>query len=294
MKLSLVICTRNRPDVLINNLSINVQELNQQDEVIIVDSSDEQIFNKIRSSAFFQNTYFYNVSPGLPKQRNFGISRATGDIIIFLDDDIRLYRQSLENLRRFFTENQNIDALTGALDEKNSPSFFKICFESFFSRIFSISAFGKSRLTRSGLPIIPLAQEKMHKATFLRGGFSAYRIKIFETLKYDEFFENYAYLEDTDFSHCFKNKYSAVFFPGFSGYHDHLSSTQIDHTINRKQYILNFDYIFKKHKIGSRLLFYWSLIGLLLINLVKSVACYNRSYVIGTWEGIISVIENNR
>lgn len=290
MKISLIICTRNRADVLMNNLNINCLEFEKDDEIVVIDSSEKHIFNKMESAIKFDNVFLYNVEPGLPKQRNIGITKAKGDIILFLDDDIKLFTSSIGKLRNYFLNNPDIDAVTGALKEKSEPSRLRIVLTRLFSYIFFTPGFGKSGFTKAGLPIIPLSYEKLHVATFLRGGFTAYRRKVFDSLRYDEKFEGYAYLEDTDFSLSMRNRYSAVFLPEFSGYHDHLSSVQRDHALNREKYITNYNYIYFKHNIGSRTLLTWSLFGIFLINLIKSLGSLNFSYTKGTFKGIFNIL----
>lgn len=288
-RISLVVITRNRKDVLINNLLINLNEFSDDDEIIIVDGSDEDYRSYFFSKVKVNNVSFFKVKPGIEFQRNFGVKQTKCKIILFLDDDIKLHKNSVNHLRTFFQKNQEISAVTGGLTEKNEPSKIKQIFEKIFSRLFFTSHFGKSGFTRSGMPIIPLSKEPLHKAYFLRGGFSAYRSDIFANHSFDEFFNGYAYLEDTDFSLSIISKVNSVFFPGFSGNHDHLSTLQKDHFFNRKKYIENYHYIFIKHNIGNRFLFYWTLTGILIINLIKSISSFNLSYFVGTLKGILCV-----
>lgn len=291
MKFSLIICTRNRVDVLINNLKYNLHEFSLADEIIIVDSSYEDYAKKFKTEFNANNIHYYKTQAGLPFQRNYGISKAIGDIFLFLDDDIQLYKGSINNLRNFFINNPEIDGVTGALTEKNEPSKIKQFIETVFSKVFFTPAFGKAGITKSGLPIIPLASQPYHSAAFLRGGFSAYKRGVFKDHFFDERFNGYAYLEDTDFSLSIRKIGDFVFLPEFKGFHDHLSSLQKDHSIVRKQYIENFHYIFKKYNLGTPLQFYWTVFGVLIINFVKSITSLNFSYTSGILQGIISIIK---
>ena len=207
-----------------------------------------------------------------------------------MDDDIRLYKGSINSLRTCFINNPDIDGVTGALTEKNAPSKVKQLVEKVFSKVFFTPAFGNSGITRSGLPIIPLTSQAYHDALFLRGGFSAYKRDIFNKHFFDEYFNGYAYLEDSDFSLSITKHGHYVFLPEFNGFHDHLSTLQRDHSKVRQQYIENFHYIFNKHQIGSKSLFYWTALGLLIINLIKSLTNLNLSYLKGTWRGIIQIL----
>lgn len=73
-------------------------------------------------------------------------------------------------------------------------------------------------LTLGGLPILALDSYKEHPASFLRGGFSVYRRYVFADICYDEYFKDYAYLEDTDFSHQFNKKFKACFLMVLRGF----------------------------------------------------------------------------
>lgn len=291
MNISLIICTRNRFSVLVENLKHNLEEFSSTDEIIIVDSSSDDYSVKLKSELKTKNIHYYRTNAGLPLQRNFGISHASGDIVLFLDDDIRLYKNSVKKLKSFFFTHEEIDGITGALNEKNEPSKIKQFLEKLFSKVFYTSFFGNSGITKSGLPIIPLANRLYHDAFFLRGGFSAYKKEILNNHFFDEYFNGYAYLEDTDFSLSIIKSGNFVFLPEFEGFHDHLSTLERDHTKQRKQYVENFHYIFNKYDIGSKRLFYWTSFGLLIINFLKSLTSLNLSYVVGTWKGIIQVLK---
>jgi len=292
MNISLIIITRNRFEVLTKNLKHNLQEFTSEDEIVIVDGSSEDCLEKFKMEFKAKNIYYHKTQAGKNFQRNYGVAHASGDIFLFLDDDIQLMEGSIGSLRTFFMDHPEFDGVTGALTEKNEPSKVKQYFEKVFSKVFFTPAFGNSGFTRSGLPIVPLDTEPRHEAFFLRGGFSAYKRDIFKNISFDEHFRGYAYLDDTDFSLSVVKIGRFVFLPEFKGYHSHLSSLQKDHSETRKQLIENFYYVFNKHHIGNRALFYWTAFGLLIINLAKSFTCFNPSYVIGTWRGIMNIIRD--
>jgi GT2 family glycosyltransferase len=292
MNISLIIITRNRFDVLIKNLKHNLREFASDDEIIIVDSSCEDCSGKFKIEFKAENIHYHRTRAGKNFQRNYGVAHASGDIFLFLDDDIQLIEGSISSLRTFFINHLEFDGVTGPLINKNEPSKAKQFFEKVFSKVFFTPAFGNAGFTRSGLPIIPLETQPYHEAFFLCGGFSAYKRDIFKNISFDEHFKGYAYLEDTDFSLSVVKIGRFVFLPEFKGYHSHLSTLQKDHSETRKELIENFYYVFNKHHIGSRALFYWTAFGFLIINLAKSFTCFNFSYVIGTWHGIINIIKS--
>lgn len=287
MTFSLIICTRNRIDILIANLRSYFSEFRPDDEILIIDSSIENNAEKIKQSLNYENCFYYHTNPGLPLQRNYGIHRAVKDSIIFLDDDISLEKNTISDVRNYFESNPHVDAVTGALTEKAFPGCLTVFFEKLFGKIFFTSYFGFSNFTRSGLPVIPLHNLPIHRAFFLRGGFSIYKRHVFEDINYDEFFTDYAFLEDTDFSLSFSKCFTAMFCPEFKGTHSHLSLDTTDFENSRHQYVENFAYIYHKHKLGNKLKFCWTLLGLMLLNLAKSVLKRNHTYFTGTLKGML-------
>ncbi|MCB6972414.1 MULTISPECIES: glycosyltransferase family 2 protein [Butyricimonas] len=287
MNISLILCTRNRRDILIHNLGLYANQLSGNDEVIIVDSSDEPkevCVDDIPNAK--SNIRYYHTRPGLPLQRNYGIKRASCDLVMFLDDDIYLYDGVLDRVKLFFVQNGDFEAVTGALSEKILPSPITRVFQFVFGKLFFTSYFGKTSLTPGGLPVIALDSAKSHVARFLRGGFSVYRRGVFEKIQYDEHFKDYAYLEDTDFSHQFNAHFKAYFLDSFKGFHAHESTSNKDQSNYRKQYVLNYVYIYKKHHLGSAFKMNWVLFGLIMVNGIKSLMERNYSFYKGTLQGI--------
>lgn len=90
--ISLVIPTINRTEVLLDTIQyLSCQEY-QDFEVIVVDQSDtpnhavEELLANFRApAAYFHITHFR----GLPEARNFGWRKAQGEIVVYIDDDIR-------------------------------------------------------------------------------------------------------------------------------------------------------------------------------------------------------------
>ncbi len=90
-EISVIIPSRNRKhyiEQLLIDLKAQTLLIN---EIIVVDQSHERYNLK-------DCKYFHINSLGPSKARNFGISKSTGDIIVFLDDDIRIEPNFIEEL----------------------------------------------------------------------------------------------------------------------------------------------------------------------------------------------------
>ncbi len=92
---SVVICTRDRPDVLKNCVrSVTCQSL-RPIELIVVDDgclteADRDYLNNLCHSAAIPFVYLRKDPPGLPASRNLAVRHARGAIVQFLDDDVVL------------------------------------------------------------------------------------------------------------------------------------------------------------------------------------------------------------
>lgn len=96
--LSIIISTFNRKDLLNRTLSYIAATQNYTPyEIIIVDQSNtyDATSNKRELEAKLSNSgsiqYYIVDFNGLPKARNYGIAKARGEILLFLDDDIEPY-----------------------------------------------------------------------------------------------------------------------------------------------------------------------------------------------------------
>ncbi len=105
--ISLIVCTRNRPRRIAELLSEVVAQRDHLLDILVVDSSTsdetEVVVSKFRE---FGVTYLHS-EPGLPRQRNAGISHlalhsADSEIYSFLDDDVEIPEGYFANVWREF------------------------------------------------------------------------------------------------------------------------------------------------------------------------------------------------
>jgi GT2 family glycosyltransferase len=96
--IELVICTRNRIPTLLQQIK-HLSELSEMKDVqlLIVDNSDEdtqgyiELSNVVRNySSKFSNIKMIKSSPGLVFARNKALENLSSEIIVFIDDDVRL------------------------------------------------------------------------------------------------------------------------------------------------------------------------------------------------------------
>jgi GT2 family glycosyltransferase len=100
--ISVIICTRDRPESLARCLDAVAQIEYPEFEVILVDNAPSSDATR-RLAASHAVKYVEERIPGLDWARNRGIATATHEIIAFTDDDVRVDRQWLRGLARAFS-----------------------------------------------------------------------------------------------------------------------------------------------------------------------------------------------
>lgn len=112
MKASVIICTYNRAKLLENSIySVQGQDLvNKEFEIVVVDnnSTDETraVVEKMVNASPVMIKYVFEKHQGLSIARNTGISNASGEIIVFTDDDIEAEKSWLRELISVFDDTE--------------------------------------------------------------------------------------------------------------------------------------------------------------------------------------------
>jgi GT2 family glycosyltransferase len=116
MGASLVIPTYNRGDVLLETLEMSARQEYDAYEIVVVDqtkSVDSRLLNFLRAAGD-RIRYIRLPEPNLPAARNAGIRAAKGDVILFVDDDVRIEPDYLAAHMRNY-EDPAVGGVMGAL-----------------------------------------------------------------------------------------------------------------------------------------------------------------------------------
>lgn len=123
MKLSVIVCTRNRAKPLAAMLEQFAAQNFAGDyeyELIVVDNCSNAEFGETIASFVFRHPFFAHRlyvlredQPGLSRARNSGLKKATGNIIVFTDDDVLVAPNWLDEIHREFTDNPDLFMLGG-------------------------------------------------------------------------------------------------------------------------------------------------------------------------------------
>ena len=119
-RLSIVVITRNRIRILRNLLASLLKLRYGEIEIIVVDNASSDGTSSVIKETFPQISVISLESNLGAVARNFGFEKATGDIVVTLDDDVTgLNNEKLDRIVKYFSEKSGLAALNfKVLDEK--------------------------------------------------------------------------------------------------------------------------------------------------------------------------------
>jgi GT2 family glycosyltransferase len=113
-KISVIVCTRDRPEALARCLR-SLQALSAlPHEILVVDNAPRTDATRTCVATFPGVTYLCEPTPGLSVARNTGIRHATGTLIAFTDDDVVVHPHWLRQIQGSFAQ-EAVMAATGLM-----------------------------------------------------------------------------------------------------------------------------------------------------------------------------------
>ena len=112
-RISVVVCTRNRPDDLRRCIRAICQLQPAPLEVLVVDNDPADERSRQLVLGVPRLRYVVEPRPGLSWARNRGIVDCAGDVIAFIDDDVTVDRRWVGRLQQAFAENPAAGVVTG-------------------------------------------------------------------------------------------------------------------------------------------------------------------------------------
>ncbi|MEA3451452.1 MAG: glycosyltransferase family 2 protein, partial [Bacteroidota bacterium] len=122
MKYSLIVPVFNRPDEVLELLTSLVKQTNKDFEVVIVEDGSKVDCKSVVDSFSEQLKikYFFKENEKPAIARNYGVERASGEYVIFVDSDVIVPDDYFEKVENYLSE-EKIDAFGGP--DAASPDF---------------------------------------------------------------------------------------------------------------------------------------------------------------------------
>lgn len=226
--LSLIVCTLGRPQQISSLLDSVLNQTRPPDEIIIVDASADDetkdVVTRIQNDTADQSLRYFRVAErdrGLTRQRNYGIQRANGNIVAFLDDDTIPEPDYFAELVACFDRHPNAIGVGGYIvneipwrratpSDKSSRAIFRagewVRREDYRWRLRKMLGLasplspGKTPPFGHGRPIGFLPPDGAdYEVEFVMGGASSWRSDVLASHEFSHFFEGYGLYEDMDF-----------------------------------------------------------------------------------------------
>lgn len=273
LTISLVIPSYRRLNTLKKTLEILFESESLPDEIIIVDQTEEtngRADTEALCNKYSLIKYVHQNVPSLTKARNTGIQIATGEVLVFMDDDVDVRNNTFSEIREIMSNIQvgmigGVDELSIAPSSRSSKFFCK--------------ASNKKRnighVTEAVYGRFPDSlNEEFINTQWAMGFFFAIRKSLIEkyNILFDEKLQYYAYAEDLDFSYRYykianSEGLRCIMTPRIIVKHNVSTEFRL---ISEKTYCMNYAhrwYLSLKlfGSVKSKLAFIWSNIGDLLL-----------------------------
>ena len=282
MRFSVVIPTMRREAILASTLASLERCDPAPYEVIVVDSDDEgssqpvvTAFDDVVSPA----VRYLRTPPSLTRQRNIGIDNTSGDVVVFMDDDVSIEPDLFARLDEVYRDSAVVGA-TGRVVEPASKRHVGAA-----SRLRRLLPGGgrEGTFTRYGYPRYLRDLEHPLDIEFMRGCFMSARRDAAAAVRFDEELGGYALAEDEDFSYRLSRVGILRYVPGIVINHLKLGFGSQDQRRFGRLVVANRAYLFRKNFPQTRLArFQFALlVGMLLVHRLV-----NRE-----WRGAQGIIE---
>jgi glycosyltransferase involved in cell wall biosynthesis len=210
IKVSCILPTFNRGQVLCDTIKMLLGQTVAPFEIIVVDQSDQLIEESQNRLTDWQNKGVIQLlrqqEPNASKARNSGAMAASGDVLLFLDDDIRIQTDFVEAHGRNYLD-PAVEAVAGQILDGNGDVVQdrpKICEKPELDWLYFPRNYG----------------QRCKTTWMASGNFSVRRKTFFEVGGMDENFMKGAYREESDFAMRFiKKGFQFQFDPEASIYH---------------------------------------------------------------------------
>lgn len=289
MQLTVVVPTRSRPEDVARLLPTIATQSRMPDQLVVVDQShDDRTFKLARDAmgeVLARRCVYVHDSTikGVSAARNVGIDVSTGDVVVFLDDDVTLSPDCLEQLELAFETNPEYAAIGGVeLQMEQTARSYLLYYDVFFLGPLHDRKYSISRNWRRLSGIQPVTAVKTCLAGFRR-----------EFLLRNRFDERWrsALLEDVEI--CWRVRRHAKFgiWPAASAWH-HISEVRAAGATGYRS--TGAAWVFFMRSLFHREwaltpLYAWLWIGLTLNALRRSVTSRSIGPLGGLLQGAISL-----
>ena len=284
---SIIIPTYNRISALSECIESILYQTRFPDELLIIDDGNisELPYKQEIEKAGIKYIYYKKKTPGLTESRNKGIELATGKIILFLDDDVVLYRDYIEEILKIYeSDMQGLIGGAGGWPVNAPPLRWWEYLQNIYYIIFLNKGLKEGRVLPSGfcteLAVTEFRLKNMTEVEFLGGAASSYRKKIFDEFSFTARYREFAFGEDKDFSHRVSMKYKLIVNPDAKLIHYMSKEMRPDKKKTGYKFVIGKYLLFRNYKKTgwwSYCFFYYALAGYIGMRIIMMVLSMSKN-----------------
>jgi GT2 family glycosyltransferase len=267
MRFSVVIPTMRREEILAGTLASLERCDPAPDEVIVVDSDDQGSSQPVVTAfdhAVSPAVRYIRTPPSLTRQRNIGIDDSSGDVVVFMDDDVAIEPDLFARLDDVYRD----PAVVGATGRVVEPESKRRGGPASAIRRLLPGGGREGTFTRYGYPRYLRDLDRPHDVEFMQGCFMSARRDAAAAVRFDEQLGGYALAEDEDFSYRLSQVGTVRYVPDIVINHRKLGFGSQDQRRFGRLVVANRAYLFRKNFPQSPLarLQFALLVGMLLVH----------------------------
>jgi GT2 family glycosyltransferase len=242
MRFSVVIPTRGRPELLRETLESIARCNPAPEEVLVVDGDPARSAERIVGETLPRARYLAS-EPGLTRQRNAALAVCTGDVVVFIDDDVDLDSSIFVHLAEVYRDPSVIGA-TGRVIEPASRRFGH---KHAPIRRLLLAGGPPGSFTRFGYPRYVLDVDRDLDVQVMQGCFMSARREAALAVGFDEGLPGYGLAEDEDFSYRLSRRGRIRYVPQAVLEHKKTGFSEHDPRALGRVAVRNRAYLFRKN-----------------------------------------------
>lgn len=213
--LALIIATKDRPVEIRRLLESLSAQSRRPDQVVVVDGGTDRVEAVVKDFPELNPAYLTTLRPSAARQRNMGMEAVAADVAFlgFMDDDSVLEPEAVENMMEFWAT-APADIGGAALNITNHPPLdWPFLKTSRLAEILGLYGPLKGVVMPSGFQTMIGPVQAVTHSDWLPSTAVVWRKSIFESFRFDEWFDGYSYLEDLDFSYMVGKSFQLLVIP---------------------------------------------------------------------------------
>lgn len=298
---AIVICTLNRPDDIRDCVASICAQTRKPEQLIVVDAGDLGPVRHMieQACANAEIGFLYRqAEPSTTRQRNDGAGLVEGDVTFFLDDDVQIAPDYVEQVLAAY-EADDDGMLAGACGSPDPAPEPGHGFWHWYAKLFLLAETRSDvapRMKASNYPVHTSRLTRPRDCDLMPSTAVSYRTDVFLKYRFDMHLTGYVMAEDLDLSYRVSRDHRLRMLPDARYHHSKSDVSRNDRAETEKRRLLFTQYFFRKnlaHRPGCWLARYWALLGLGMRYAVGAARSGDRQRLSGFVAGLRAASRNH-